>query len=167
MAVMNRKIVIRSIFILTALMIFCKAATALDELGYIRWSASLNPDKTSQSFAENPAVWSKVVTQSGTSYRLLKPKSAAKLFFRKFGTDSVGLCKQDMILEILYRDDIRPERIGKYQMRGRVAVQARIDFRRPDEYVAVGYLDCRGDGKWKTTRVFIERTPRNPSAKSR
>jgi len=116
--------------------------------------------KIGPAFLSNPNAWRKAGKDGHTSYRLLKSKAKADLLFISFDIDEKGFCNGDMILEVFYRDDVKQKLISGYKVKGRVIVQSRLDFSKDNEYVEIGHLDTKGDGKWKLTQFFLERTPR-------
>ena len=116
--------------------------------------------KTGSVFLPNTNAWGKAGKDGHTSYRLLKSKVKADLLFVPFDINEKGFCNRHLILELFYRDDVRQQLVSDYKVKGRVIIQSRIDFSRDNEYVEIGHLDTKGDGKWKLTQIFLERTPR-------
>ncbi|MHC4131444.1 MAG: hypothetical protein ACYSSP_07485 [Planctomycetota bacterium] len=107
----------------------------------------------------NPKAWGLRGTEGHKQYREMLPNADADIFFAAFDVDENGFCKHDMILEILYRDDIRADFVSKYRAKGIITVQSRIDFAESDEYVEVGRLETKGDNEWKWAQIFLEHSP--------
>jgi len=128
---------------------------AIKELGY-----DSDFERKGNIFFPNPKVWGKAARESKITYRYLKPRSKAEVLIVAFDVDNKGLCKQDMILEIFYRDDIKEKPLRINWFEGRVRIESQIDFVKDNQYVEVGNLTAKGDGKWKLQRIFLERTPR-------
>jgi len=116
-------------------------------------------DRMGKVFLPNSTAWRMVGTRERISYRELKVKASANVFFAAFDVDKDGFCKHDMILEVFYRDDIK-QWTDKNRVQGTAVIKSRIDFAKDNEYVEVGHLQAIGDGKWKIARIFLERTPR-------
>lgn len=117
-------------------------------------------EKVGEGLLANPKVWGPAGKDGAIAYRRLKPNSTAEVLFAAFDVDDEGFCKNDMILEIFYRDDIKQRLVSKGKVRGRVVINSRVDFSKDNEYVEAGNLRSTGDGQWKLARIFFERTPR-------
>ena len=157
----------KAIFVSTITILFSLSAYGQ---GQINQSSVLNSitlelgsekdfDKSGMALLTSSRAWGQTGRDGDILYRTIKPKATADILFYAIDVDAKGFCKHDMILEILYRDDISEELSGKYRGRDRVEVQSRIDFLQPDEYCTIGNFAGKGDGKWKTARIFIARTP--------
>jgi hypothetical protein len=118
-------------------------------------------DKTGGVLLVNPAAWDSNGQDGEIIYRKLKQKAAAEIFFAAFEVDANGFCKNDAVLEIMYRDDIGKWKDEvKHRFQGDVIIQSRIDFYKSNQYLEVGSLNSTGDGKWKTATIFLEKTLR-------
>lgn len=129
--------------------------SAIKELGY-----DSDYERKGNIFLPNPKVWRKAAREGEIAYRYLKQGAKAEVLIAAFDVDSNGLCKQDMILEIFYRDDIKQKIPKINRVEGRVRIESQIDFVKDNQYVEVGNLTAIGDRKWKHERIFLERTPR-------
>jgi hypothetical protein len=117
-------------------------------------------EKSGKMFLANPKSWGPAGKDNNRSYRWLMPGSKAEVMFAEFDVDIDGFCKNDMLLEIHYRDDVGKQLNEKTGVAEKVIVESRIDFLKDNEYFKVGDIRTIGDGRWKSARFFLERTPR-------
>jgi hypothetical protein len=108
----------------------------------------------------NPGAWDSNGRDGEIMYRKLKQKNAADISFVAFDVDANGFCNSGAILEIMYRDDIGKAANAKDKSQGDVIIQSRIDFSGSNQYFEIGNINSTGDGKWKVTSVFLEKTLR-------
>lgn len=113
-----------------------------------------------QVFIPQKNVWSDIRTDNSYSYRSLEPLKTAEILFNSFGTDSNGFCLTDMVLEIIYRDDITVKSAAPGVVLGRAIIESRIDFTREGEFFEIGHLTAKGDSQWKVAQILIPKTPR-------
>ena len=117
-------------------------------------------ERVGQVFLPNRNAWGQAGKKGDISYRILKQKAEADVFISPVDFDSNGLPGSDMVLEILYQDCPWQKKEGHLEIDERVRIKFRIDFSEEDEYIEAGYLHAEGDDKWKLSRIFCEKTPR-------
>jgi len=157
----NKNYIVIIGFIISALILFVPLNTpiyAIDIKG-VKNLAVIDPgslsrfDRNGGSFLANPEVWSRPGEDGDIKYNMLRPGREAKVFFTPFGVDKNGFCNSDMVLEVIYRDDIGSG------SKDNIGVESRLDYTRPNQYFMVGSLRMNKTGRWKQGLIFFERTP--------
>jgi hypothetical protein len=153
-----------SIFSMSVCKIQAREQDVVFETSAITLGSQTDFDKIGRVLLANPGVWGAKGTDGNISYRMLKPNVAADVLFAAFGTNENGLCKDNLILEVFFRDDISKwtgkESPAAKKIHGNIAIQSRIDFFKDNQFVEVGHLNVTGDGQWKLAHIFLEKTPR-------
>ncbi len=159
--------IILSIFVITVLCKFNFYGQAIADSSTALWSdiKSFNGvtdfKKSGRVLLTNAYAWGAFSKDGKRTYRTINPKATIDVLFVPFDIDKNSFSRHDLILEIFYRDDIEAKsKKNKSILDNRVIIKSRIDFVKENEYADVGYIQCKGDGKWKVCQIFLEKTPR-------